>query len=306
MGCDFLGCSAVAIKLVFIFAQVATSLLTQAQKDRPLQDLSQHPLLPVSEQHHTIYSCQGYSFPDIACIKRYGAVLPGNFSRQVSDPANADTFASTEVPEDDSFAAIADTNFLIFDHSRAYDLLGPDPSVDYMFKLSNGSHEAPVYVPDTNEFIFSRLEHRLLSQMVVSLNDDPPTLSEKRAIPPIYTPCGAKYYRGLVYYAVLGGDEDIEGRVYRPGLYTLDPWTWKSEVLLNNYFGYYFSGLNDLDIDEYGQVWFTDDCKFVPGLQELLLLRAAEYENLEKKTDSLLMCDRLRASNKNKYAGSSD
>jgi len=39
---------------------------------------------------------------------------------------------------------------------------------------------------------------------------------------------------------------------------TLDPTTNETVTLLNNYFGYYFNTVDDLVVDKYGDVWFTD------------------------------------------------
>lgn len=33
----------------------------------------------------------------------------------------------------------------------------------------------------------------------------------------------------------------------------------KSRTLLNNYYGYYSSSLDDMDIDAQGQIWFTNN-----------------------------------------------
>lgn len=55
-----------------------------------------------------------------------------------------------------------------------------------------------------------------------------------------------------------GGNSSIGGIEQRPGIATLDPLTNKTETLLNNYFGYYFNTIDDLFVDEKGDVWFTD------------------------------------------------
>jgi sugar lactone lactonase YvrE len=43
-----------------------------------------------------------------------------------------------------------------------------------------------------------------------------------------------------------------------PGIRTLDPFTNKTTTLLNNYYGHYLNGPDDLTIDASGCVWFTD------------------------------------------------
>ncbi|THY17665.1 hypothetical protein D6D00_08409 [Aureobasidium pullulans] len=59
-----------------------------------------------------------------------------------------------------------------------------------------------------------------------------------------------------------------EAPVYVPGINklfvgvleqgVLDPTTNKTTTLLNNYFGSYFNGLDDLFVDSHGDIWFAD------------------------------------------------
>ncbi|THW73220.1 hypothetical protein D6D19_05847, partial [Aureobasidium pullulans] len=55
-----------------------------------------------------------------------------------------------------------------------------------------------------------------------------------------------------------GGNNSIGGTEQRPGIRVLDPTTNKTTTLLNNYFGFYFNGLDDLFVDSHGDIWFTD------------------------------------------------
>lgn len=96
-------------------------------------------------------------------------------------------------------------------------------------------------MPDTNELFFSKLKRNWLAQYVVDFNNDPPTLSEKTASPPIYAPAGARYRDGLIYFAVGGGNASLEGHVFRPGIYSLNPKTMESKAVVNNYYGHYFN-----------------------------------------------------------------
>lgn len=89
--------------------------------------------------------CAKYPFPEVICINRYGSSLPSEFQRVVknyiSDP---DTYASTSVPSDSSFNKVADADFLVWDEARGSEILGANPSLDYMFTLEAVGHEAPV------------------------------------------------------------------------------------------------------------------------------------------------------------------
>ena len=67
------------------------------------------------------------------------------------------TFGSTDVPKDASFALINDTDFLVFDRKRGLDVLGPNPSYEFVFEVSIAVHEAPVYVAAQNKLYFSQV-----------------------------------------------------------------------------------------------------------------------------------------------------
>lgn len=64
-----------------------------------------------------------------------------------------------------------------------------------------------------------------------------------------------------IYWGVSGGNDSIGGIEERPGIATLDPTTNKTVTLLNNYFGHYFNTVDDLFVDDKGDVWFTDPRK---------------------------------------------
>ena len=209
--------------------------------------------------------CASYEFPDVICIREYGSRIQGDFERKVRNVlGDSDTYGSTVMPHEPSFDHVSNASFLVFDQQIAPTILGTSPSVDFMFKIEDVSHEGPLYVPETNELYFSRLQRHYLPQLVVDLNADPPALSERLADPPIYAGAGARYHKGLIYYVTISGHENLQGHHFRPGLYTLNITSGKSEALLNNYYGYYFNGADDLDIDSNGIVWFTDNSKRFP------------------------------------------
>ena len=100
-----------------------------------------------------------------------------------------------------------------------------------------------------------------LPQLVVDLNQEPPTLSEYLSDPPVYAPNGGTFHNGLIYWGASGGNNSIGGTEQRVGLRTLDPSTNKSTTILNNYFGYYFNTVDDLFVHPNGDIWFTDPCQ---------------------------------------------
>lgn len=203
------------------------------------------------------------SLPKVLCINQYAAVMPYHFFREVSNSTYLSVFGSTSVPNDTSFGLISNADFLVFDRKRGLDLLGPNPSYEPAFNVSEAVHEAPVYVASQNKLYFSQLgpPPGYLPQLVIDLNEDPPTLSEYLSDPPVYAPNGGTFHNGLIYWGASGGNDSIGGTEQRVGLRTVDPETNKSTTLLNNYFGYYFNTVDDLVVSANGDVWFTDPRK---------------------------------------------
>ncbi len=203
---------------------------------------------------------------NIVCINHYSSVMPGDFLRKPNNNSSGPTldiaYESTAISGDPSWQLAADADFLVFDRERGLELLGPSPKNTYRFTVAEVVHEAPVYSPATNELYFSQLAPGFLPQLVINLNNSPPTLSAKTADPPIYSGNGAWFHNGLIYYCQGGGNKSVHGSagiVSRPGVYTLNTTSGKSEVLLNNYFGYYFNTCDDITVDAKGDVWFTDN-----------------------------------------------
>jgi sugar lactone lactonase YvrE len=77
-----------------------------------------------------------------------------------------------------------------------------------------------------------------------------------------------------IYWGVSGGNNSIGGIASRPGIATLDPLTNKTEILLNNYFGYYFNTVDDLAVDSKGDIWFTDPRMYSSFLESTKLMVA--------------------------------
>lgn len=145
--------------------------------------------------------------------------------------------------------------------------MGSKPSHEYMFHVSNAVHEAPVYVPSQNKLYFSQLAPPpgYLPQIVVDLNQDPPTMSEYLSDPPVYAPNGGTFHDGKILWGASGGNMSIGGTEQRPSLRVLDPQTNKTTNLVNNYFGYYFNTIDDLVVHKKtDDIWFTDPRESAP------------------------------------------
>ncbi|OGM46077.1 lactonohydrolase [Aspergillus bombycis] len=197
--------------------------------------------------------------PGVVCLKQHAANLPYPFYRAAPDGRDIPTYGDTKVPADASWQNVSTASFIVFDESRAAEVLGDAPSVEFVFSVdANHIHESPVFVPTQNRIYFSELSTNL-PQLTIDLNQDPPTLSQFTADPPIYIPNGGFYHNNTVYFSVAGSNASIPGLgEQRPGIVTLDPATNKSTTLLDNYYGMTFTDCDDLIVDpETGFIWFT-------------------------------------------------
>ncbi|KAI9928522.1 hypothetical protein ASPWEDRAFT_336980 [Aspergillus wentii DTO 134E9] len=197
----------------------------------------------------------------VVCINRYANVLPYHFFRNVSTSDAPTTFGDTTIVNGTSLDHVKSADFIVFDKERGLEVLGSKPSYEYMFSVSDAVHEAPVYVASQNKLYLSQLAPPpgYLPQLVVDLNQDPPTLSEFLSDPPVYAPNGGTFYDGKVIWGASGGNNSVGGSEQRISLRTLDPQTNKTTSLVNNYFGFYFNTIDDLIVHpKTGDVWFTD------------------------------------------------
>ncbi len=201
--------------------------------------------------------CTNYAFPHVICMARYGSLMPQGFHRTILFPIGFnDYYPQTYVPGDPTFANVANASFLVWDHARGPEILGPNPEVEFMFTIPLAGHEAPVYEPNLNLFFFSALQANTPSQYVVDLNEDPPTLSNRTSNPPINLSTGATFKDGLIYTS---GSTATDG-VFTASINSLNASTGEATPILNNYFGYKFTTIDDLAFAPNGDIWFTDDC----------------------------------------------
>lgn len=201
--------------------------------------------------------CTNYAFPHVICMTRYGTLMPQGFQRTILYPIGFnDYYPQTYVPGDPTFANVANASFLVWDDARGPEILGPNPELEFMFTIPLASHEAPVYEPNLNLFFFSALQTNTPSQYVVDLNENPPTLSNRTSNPPINLPTGATFKHGLIYTS---GSTTTNG-VFTASINSLNASTGEATSILNNYFGYKFTTIDDLAFAPNGDIWFTDDC----------------------------------------------
>lgn len=197
-----------------------------------------------------------------------------HFFRNLSTSSDASTFGDTTIANGTQLKDVQNASFLVFDHQRGLEILGSNPTYEFVFSVSKAVHEAPVYVPSQNKLYLSQLSPPpgYLPQLVIDLNQDPPTLSEFLSDPPVYAPNGGTFYDGKIIWAASGGNRSTGGGEQREGLRMLDPETNKSTTLVNNYFGYYFNTIDDVAVNKKtGDIYFTDPRELLPSPLPLFL-----------------------------------
>ena len=222
-----------------------------------------------------VASVCGPASAKIACVSRFGSLLPPSF---VKDPDPTVGYAGTVIEDDPSWKLVSEASFVVrlyanhllrlgvltsqvFNKEKGLEILGDNPKIwpGYLPVLPV-IHEAPIYVPGLNKlFTTQDGPPGNLSNVVIDLNTEPPTVDFFVTDPPVYQPTGGILHDNMIYWAVQGNNQSLPGGLkQRPGVVRVDPKTYKAEWLVNNFYGFYFGGLNDLTVDPVGDIWFTD------------------------------------------------
>ncbi|TKY84709.1 hypothetical protein EX895_005789 [Sporisorium graminicola] len=205
---------------------------------------------------------QGYNSSLISFIDRHELdVIHGSFNRSVwTSPWNDTLSAALSTSE---FSQVASTPFIAYDR-RFLDIIGQQPSIKKLMDLDQRIHEAPSYIPETNQLFFTawgELKPDLFAQHnwqylvdVGSLDDDASQIKWHNVTldPPVQNAHGSFYYNGELYVCTDGGNGTA------PAVHVVDVQSKTSKVLFNNYYGHQFDGFNDLAISPDGTIFVSD------------------------------------------------
>lgn len=157
------------------------------------------------------------------------------------------TYINISVPNNTSFLTAAAADFLVFDPSRVYDILGPRLILSLEFEFDAISHEASVFITAHHQLLVSRVTAEIEPILSIDLDHNPPRLSHEAFEPALFAPIDAQLYQNLIWYDTAGGISNNRSE-YRPGIYIVDPRTWLWTTVRNN-FGYHVNGYDHLLID---------------------------------------------------------
>lgn len=142
------------------------------------------------------------------------------------------------------------TDFVAFD-SSFFNLMGSEARVEHVWDPSSTIiHEASCFIPSLNSLFFASwgFNHDWQFLLDASTNE----VRNITTSPPIMNAHGCVVYNDALYITTDGGDGHYASVV------KVDPHTWQSEIILNNFYQQPFLGFNDLDIDLQGNIWLTD------------------------------------------------
>lgn len=144
----------------------------------------------------------------------------------------------------------AEADFIAFD-PQFLSILGPSATLERILNFTDGEeehvHEAPVYVPDTNELLFSTTT---AIGWLWALDLETLEVRNLTNSPPLNNVNGGTYHAGKVYFTTNGGPVR--------GIYEVNYTTGETTPVVNNFRGRRLNSPNDVIFDSQDNMWFTD------------------------------------------------
>ncbi|CAK3809746.1 Hypothetical predicted protein [Lecanosticta acicola] len=178
------------------------------------------------------------------------AVIPGNWeSGDLTSPLY--DIVPDEPCVANALSQVKKSDFIAFD-SSFLDIIGPEAKLERIQAFPSNAqnvHEAPVYLPETNELLYSDTS---LAGVLFALNIDTHKIRNITLHPPLQNINGATPHpNGLVYIATNGGPVR--------GIFSLNTTSGQTTPLLNNYRGRHLNSPNDLIFSSSAShLYFTD------------------------------------------------
>ncbi|KFY80525.1 hypothetical protein V499_00629 [Pseudogymnoascus sp. VKM F-103] len=215
--------------------------------------------------------------PDVAYVSpEWNSVFPAaNFNRNISVPFwETSTLVSDSAADavEQTLEKFLNVSFIVYDESF-YQLLKIDnytqpKGLEVIFEFppkpsfaARQVHDGTVYSPEAKAIFFAQLHVPLLGYSADAMpwlwridisNHSSPVTERVYPSPQLTVANGATYYNGSVFWAQ-------EGNYTNPGgIVKMDPFSLKTEVVQNNFYGHRYNSPNDLVITNTGTAFFTD------------------------------------------------
>ncbi|KAK4950232.1 hypothetical protein LTR10_011211 [Elasticomyces elasticus] len=189
-----------------------------------------------------------FSNVSVVLLERNLAVLPESWHI----PDLTSSLFQAETANDllaDVLNTIKQADFIAWDQSFL-DVIGTSAKLERIQSFpddENHVHEAPVYLPKTNELLFSDTH---VTGWLWAINVDTHETRKIHTIPPLEHVNGGTYHNGYAYLATNGGSTR--------GLFRVNVTSGHAECILNNYRGRHLNSPNDLIFDSNSNILFTD------------------------------------------------
>lgn len=188
--------------------------------------------------------CQAQKIPltGVSIPPEYAYLLSqpytGNLNKNFIDTQTANSSANNV------FAAARNVQYYFFDQ-EFMTILGPSPTIQLAANHSGPlAHEAGVWVPDHNQVWFTSDGDPVPPQFYsyIDLDTNVVTTPTDPAVQGGVNPAGGSYFGGLVYFAALGNISES----LAPAVYSIDPVTLTSTLVLDSYFGVHLNSIDDM------------------------------------------------------------
>ncbi|KAI7564303.1 hypothetical protein KC317_g7154, partial [Hortaea werneckii] len=216
---------------------------------------------------------EAFSNSKVVLLKDKLAVIPGDWEHDNIGEFSSRQGASWWSLFASALAKLSDTPFIAWDE-RFLDVIGSDAHVETIQTFESPEdthvHEAPVYVAETNELVFSDTSQIgwLWATRKIATN------------PPLSNVNGATYHNGFLYACTNGGSVR--------GIFTVNLTDGATNPTLNNFRGRHFNSPNDLIFDSRGNIFFTDPtygrASQWPGVQDPQLPNSIYHFDPHTKT----------------------
>ncbi|KAL1849967.1 hypothetical protein Plec18170_007063 [Paecilomyces lecythidis] len=190
----------------------------------------------------------GFEQASVSFVRDNLAIIPGMWESGGIKTAFYDVQSDQPVFQD-ALKKIKSSDFIAWDTSF-FNLIGPDAKLERIQSFVGQParvHEAPAYVPETNELLFADTAE---TGWLWAINVDTYETRKVETTPPLPNVNGGRYHRGRVYLTTNGGPAR--------GIYSVDPGNGTAVPVVNNFRGRHLNSPNDLIFDSDSNIWFTD------------------------------------------------